>query len=139
MLDAKTASKRKRRSKVVPVIGAGLSLSLASGVSAATGGSASDMLTQNTGVSHEITLVEEEMCDVTLATSFDRENAGTFRRHVRLAAGGGCGCGICGGCSTGTDYAPSTVGRNINLPRYSIKPAHKYTHPHKRTHVPKNG
>jgi hypothetical protein len=78
----KLGSKRKRRSKVVPVLGAaGLSLSLASGASAATGGPAADMLTRNTGVSHEITLREEEVSDVSLATFyvFDKENPGTFR------------------------------------------------------------
>ena len=51
--------------KVVPVLGAaGLSLSLAGGASAATGGPAADMLTRNTGVTHEITLREEEVSDV---------------------------------------------------------------------------
>ena len=51
------------------------------------------MLTRNTGVSHQVTLCEEEIFDVSLATFyvFDKENAGTFRRGVRLAAGG-CGC-----------------------------------------------
>ena len=45
---------------------------------------------------HQVTLCEEEIFDVSLATFyvFDKENAGTFRRGVRLAAGGcgGCGC-----------------------------------------------
>jgi hypothetical protein len=138
----KTASKRKLRTKVVPVIGAGLSLSLASGVSAATGGPSSNLLTQNAAVSHELTLLEEEICDVTLATFFDRESGRTFRRPVRLAAGGGCGgCGCT--CSigdvTGPDYAAPTVGSNFNPPRYSIEPAYKHTHPRQRTRVPKRG
>ena len=69
MLPAKQASKRKRRGKAVPVLGAaGLSLSLASGASAATSGSTADMLTRSTGVSHQITLCEEEIFDVSLAT-----------------------------------------------------------------------
>ncbi len=52
----------------MPVLGAaGLSLSLASGASAAIGEPATDMLTP-TGVSHEITLCEEEISDVSLAT-----------------------------------------------------------------------
>jgi hypothetical protein len=46
---------------------AGLSLSLVSGVSAASGPVA-DMLTRNTGVNHQITLCEEEISDVSLAT-----------------------------------------------------------------------
>jgi len=146
MLHAKQASKRKRRGKAVPVLGAaGLSLSLASGASAATSGSAADVLTRNTGVSHQITLCEEEMFDVSLATFyiFDKENARTFRRGVRLAAGGGCGCGCpcsvgCGGCSTPTDYGAPTLGSNANPPRHWIMPAHKHTQAPKRKHVPKN-
>jgi hypothetical protein len=139
MLNAKRTSKRKLRTKVVPMIGAGLSLSLANGVSAATGGPASNQPTQNAVVSHEVTLLEEEICDVTLATFFDRENGGTFRRAVRRFAQGGCGCGcsVCGGCPAVTDYAAPTVGSNFNPPRYSIEPAYKHTHPRKRTRAPK--
>ncbi len=138
MLNAKKASKRRLRTKVVPLIGAGLSLSLANGVSAATGRLASNLLTQNTGPSHEVTLLEEEVCDVTLATFRDKENGGTFRRAVRLAEGGGCGCSVGGGCVSVPDYAAS-VQSNINSPRYAIEPAYKHTHPHKRTRVPKHG
>jgi hypothetical protein len=70
MSHAKQDSKRKRRSKAVPLLGAaGLSLSLASGASATTTADpAADRLTRNTGVSHEITLYEEEISDVSLAT-----------------------------------------------------------------------
>ena len=63
------------------------------------------MPTQNTWVSPEITLHEEEISDVSLATFyvFDKENP---RPGLRLAGhggcgghghGGGCGCGGCGG------------------------------------------
>jgi hypothetical protein len=59
---AKQASKRNRRSKALPVLGAaGLSFSLASG---ASGGPAVNMPTPNSGVSHEITLADEEISDV---------------------------------------------------------------------------
>ena len=134
MSDARQVSKRRHRSKAIPVLGAA-ALSLASAASAAIGGPAADMPTRNTGVSHEITLSEEEISDVSLATFyiFDKENAGTFRRGVRLAAGGGCG-----GCSVDTDYGASTLGNDDNLQHYSIKPAHKYAHAFKRAHVPKN-
>jgi hypothetical protein len=94
MLHAKQASKRKRTGKAIPVLGAaGLSLSLVSGAPAACGPVA-DMLTRNTGVNQQIILCEEEISDVSLATFhvFDNENAGAFRRGVKLA-GGGCGCG----------------------------------------------
>jgi hypothetical protein len=74
MSHAKQYSKRRRRSKAVPLLGAaGLSLSLASGASATTtADSTADPLTRNTGVSHEITLSEEEISDVTLATFYVR-------------------------------------------------------------------
>ncbi len=96
----KQTSRRKRKSKAVPVLGAaGLSLSLASGASAAMGGPASDMLTPTAGVSHEITLCEEEISDVSLATFyvFDKEIDPTVQQ-VKLARGG---CGGCGGCGCG--------------------------------------
>jgi len=83
MSHTKQTSKQKRRACAVPLLGAaGLSLSLASGSPAATEGPAADIPTQNTGVSHDITLGEEEISDVSLATFyvFDKENAGTFYR-----------------------------------------------------------
>jgi hypothetical protein len=98
MSHAKQAStKRKRSINAVPVLSiAGLSTSLASGASAAIGRPAADLLTPKTGMSHEITLCEEEISDVSLRTFyiFDKEKGGTFRRE--FAARGGCGCG--GGC-----------------------------------------
>ena len=97
------STKRKRSFNAVPVLSAaGLSLSLASGASAAIK-PAADMPTPKTGMSHEITLCEEEISDVSLATFYviDNENAGTFRRRIKLAQGGGCGCGGCGGCGGG--------------------------------------
>jgi hypothetical protein len=54
------------------------------------------MATPNPGMSHEITLYEEEIADVSLRTFyvFDKENSRTLRRGVQLAGWGGCGgCG----------------------------------------------
>ena len=90
MSGKKQASKRKRRNKIAPALGAaGLSLSLAGGTSAATGSQAADALTHNTIVSHEIMLSEEEITDVSLATFyvFDKENAEPTQHGVRLACG----------------------------------------------------
>ena len=102
MSHAEQASKRKRRSKALPVLGAaGLSFSLVSG---ASGGPTVNLPTPNTGASHEITLAEEEISDVSLATFyvFDKENTGTFRPNVQLVRGGGCGGGGgCRGCGGG--------------------------------------
>ena len=141
MSHAKQAStKRKRSMKAVPALGAaGLSLALASGVAAAASGPAAEMIGKNTGVSHEITLCEEEMSDVSLATFyvFDNENAGTLRRGVQIAAGG-CGGGGCGGCSTEPiDYGAPSLGSYSNPPRYSTQPARIYAQAPKHRHVPK--
>ena len=79
MSRAKRPSKRKRRSRALPALGAaGLSLSLASGVSAAP---AANIPTRSADLSHEFILAEEEISDVSLATFyvFDKENSGTFR------------------------------------------------------------
>jgi hypothetical protein len=124
-------SKRKRRSKALPVLGAaGLSLSLASGASAVTGGPAA-MLTRNIEVSHEITLREEEVPDVSLATFylFDKENPGTFRPGVRFAVGAG------GGCWTGTYYtSPGSGNDAYSPPPRPIRPGHG----HALKHAPKS-
>ena len=137
--EKQASTKRKRSMKAVPALGAaGLSLALASGVAAAASGPAAEMIGKNTALSHEITLYEEEMSDVSLATFyvFDNENAGTLRRGVKIAAGGcgGCGGGGCGGCST-ESIAPSLG--YANLPRYSTQPARIYAQAPKRRHVPK--
>jgi hypothetical protein len=112
---AHTKPKRRRRSKALPVLGAaGLSLSLASGASAVPAGPASP--TQNTTeVGQNITLGEEEIGDVSLATFyvFDKENDGIsgplqLVGHGGHGHGGGCGghghgggCGGCGGHGRG--------------------------------------
>jgi hypothetical protein len=130
MSQTKQASRPKRRRKAIPVLGAaGLSLSLVNGASAAMGGLAADMPARNTGVSHEITLGEEEISEVSLAAFyvFDKENPRTFRRGVQLAMGGGGGA--MGGCWTGTNYTDSPG------PPQS---AHKYTHATKPAPARKN-
>ena len=133
----KQASKRKRMSKTVPVLGAaGLSLTLASAASAATGGPVLDVLTPNTGASHQITLSDEEVSDVSL-TTFYVFNKEAFRPGKRLVMGmGGCGaCAGCGGCGcwTGTYYTSPVFGNDAYPP--PTGPAHRYVHAPK--HVPK--
>lgn len=143
MSQAKHASKRKRRGKAIPVLrAAGLSLSLASGASAAIAAPAAEVPTRNSGVGHENTLREEEIFDVSLATFhvFDEENAGTRRPGVRLAMAGSCacaGCGSCGPCWTGTYYTGSVIGGAAHPLPQAAKPARKHKHPSKRTQVPK--
>ena len=89
MSHAKQASKRKSRACAVPLLGAaGLSLSLATGASAATEVPAADIPTQNAWVNPEITFYEEEISDVSLATFyvFDKENVGTSKPAYDLPA-----------------------------------------------------
>ena len=104
MSQAKRASKGKRPSKAVSVLGiAGASLA------ASTGGSladvpVADLPSQNTAPFQFITLGEEEISDVSLATFhlFDKEGLGTPRSGIIQLARGGCGCGHgCGGCGHG--------------------------------------
>jgi hypothetical protein len=84
MLHAKHASKRRSRAKAVTVLGVAGALSLAGGASGAASDSAGDTLTQN--AAPVITLGEEEISDVSLATFyvFDHENAGARRPGLQL-------------------------------------------------------
>jgi hypothetical protein len=103
MAHAKHPSKRKSFKKAVPVAGlAGLSLSLVSGATTAIGGPAANIPMQATVPSHEITLGEEEISDVSLATFyvFDKETAEQARPELQLVRGG-CGGGGCGGRGCG--------------------------------------
>jgi hypothetical protein len=94
MSRGKQALNGKHRSKAVPVLQAGgLSLTLASGALGATGTATADTLSRNAGVAHVITLREEEISDVSLATFYvlDKERAGDFQAGERRLAAG-CAC-----------------------------------------------
>jgi hypothetical protein len=106
-MSKRALKKSKRRSKaVVPALGiTGLSLSLASGVAASTGGATDVQLNSQP---HELFLGEEEVFDTSLSAfyTFDRENGEptSLAQQVKLVARGGCGgCGCggrgCGGCA----------------------------------------
>jgi hypothetical protein len=125
----KRASKRKRRSKTIPALGAaGLSLTLASEASLAATEPALDTMTRKAGVSHEIIFREEEIFDVTLASFyvFDKERAGAFRA-------GGALTFMCRGCcefaclagpaaSENNAYSPPVYSPPVPRP---VRPAHK--------------
>ena len=118
MSRAKQASKAERRIKAVPVLGAaGLSLTLASGAYGASSTPAADVLSRTAGMTHEITLREEEISEVSLATFhvFDKES----QAGQRLA----CGCG--GGCCLFA-RAPSSAFGNAPYSPPSVSPAHKH-------------
>jgi len=103
MSNSEKGSKRKRRSKALPVLGAaaGLSLSLASTASAVPGGPAAILPTSGNGDGNKVFLGEEEIADVSLATFyvFDKEDLGTHSdSNVELVRHGCHGCHGCGGC-----------------------------------------
>jgi hypothetical protein len=95
MPHAKQPSMKPRRSiKALPTVkAAGLSLSPAPAIDAPT----TNMLTPKIELAHKITLCEEEISDVSLATFylFDSEKTQTLKFRT---PGGGCGCAQgCGG------------------------------------------
>jgi hypothetical protein len=97
MSQAKDASKRKRRRKVVPVLGAAGALSLAGGAAyAATSAPTADLPSKSTVSPHQMVLGEEEVADVSLSKFFvfDKEN-GKAQLGEQVAWRG---CGRCGGC-----------------------------------------
>ena len=98
----KQASKKKRVTKAVPALGAaGLTFSLVGGASAAVAPGTDESLTPNFSPNHQLTLGEEEIADVSLATFyvFDKELAAAAKDGIQLARGCGCrGCGGCRGC-----------------------------------------
>lgn len=117
MPGVKKASKRKHVTKAVPVLGAaGLTFSLAGGASASAVPTSDVPPKPNIAPSHEITLGEEEIADVSLATFyvFDKENTAAARNGVQIAwrGCGGCrgcracrACRACGGCRCGVGCA----------------------------------
>jgi hypothetical protein len=109
MRQAKQTSKRKRRSKALPVLGAaGLSLSLAGTASAVPGGPAVNLPTSGNRDGNQVFLEEEEIADVSLATFyvFEKEDLASgssvelVRHGCHGCRGRGCHRG-CGGCHHG--------------------------------------
>lgn len=104
MPQVKQASKRKRVTSAVPVLGAaGLTFSLVGGASAAVAPANDIPQTPNYSPSHEVTLGEEEIADVSLATFyvFDKESTAAAKDGMKVAwrGCGGCGCRGCRGCA----------------------------------------
>jgi hypothetical protein len=131
---AKKSTKRKVRSKTMPVLGvAGITFSLLTGGSAAL---AHPSLEQpSAGHSHDVVLKDEEVSDVSLATfyAFDREDQGGVPR-LRLAAGISCAaCATCAGaCAWGGNYYGYGPPPVYNQAYPSYVPAQKYQRGRKR-------
>jgi len=117
MPQGKQASKQKRVAKAaVPAVGAaGLSVGLVGGAFASATPTADVPQKLNFAPTQAVTLDEEEMADVKLATFhlFDKENNGSALQQMawgcrcggcracracRACAVRGCGCGGCAGC-----------------------------------------
>jgi hypothetical protein len=103
---SKRSSKSKRRSKALPALGfAGVSLSMAGGACASTSEASANTPPTSQSQNHEVFLGDEEIFDVSLSAFyvFDKENGGAppLAQHLKLARGGGCGCGRGGGCGCG--------------------------------------
>jgi hypothetical protein len=102
MPQVKQVSKQKRVTKAaIPALGAaGLTFSLAGSASAAAVPAMDAPQKLNFVPNHEITLGEEEMADVSLATFhlFDKENVGSDVQVAWRSCGGCRGCRGCGGC-----------------------------------------
>jgi hypothetical protein len=96
----KEASKRKRVTKAaVRALGAtSLTFGLAGGASASATPTADVPQKSNFAPTQAITLNEEEIADVSLATFylFDKESTEAARNGIQLARG--CACGGCRGC-----------------------------------------
>jgi hypothetical protein len=104
MSRVKQSSTKKRVMKSAPVLGAaGLTFSMIGGASAAAVPTADAAQAPTVGLGQQVTLGEEEIADVSLATFyvFDKENTASAKGGVQLAwrGCGGCrGCRGCGGC-----------------------------------------
>jgi hypothetical protein len=99
MSRVKQASKQRRVTKAVPALGAaGLTFSLVGSASAAVAPATDESQTLNYSPNHQITLGEEEIADVSLATFyvFDKEGTEAARNGVQVAWG--CRCGGCRAC-----------------------------------------
>jgi len=95
----KQASKQKRVTKAMPALGAaGLTFSLVGGASAAVAPTIDESQTPNYSPNHQITLGEEEIADVSLATFYVFDKEGTEAAHKGIQMAWGCRCGGCRGC-----------------------------------------
>ena len=97
---ARVKQSSKRVKAALPALGAaGLTFSMVGGASAAAVPVNDATQTTNYSPNHQITLGEEEIADVSLATFyvFDKE-ATTAAKEGNVQLARGCGCRGCGGC-----------------------------------------
>jgi hypothetical protein len=96
-MSKRALKKSKRRSKAIPVlVAAGLSLSLASGASASTGGQVADVTPQTSTPNHEIFLGEEEISDVSRRSMSSTRKMPHNRSSARKLPGAADVVGVAG-------------------------------------------
>jgi hypothetical protein len=102
MTQARRSSIRKRKKAALALGAAGVSLAMTGAASATA--PATNVPSQDNA--RRLILTEEEISDVSLATFqvFDRENP-PLSQGIRVARGGGCGCGHGGGGGGGCAHA----------------------------------
>jgi len=127
MPQTRHVSKRKNRKEGVALGIVGISLSLAGGAFAAAAVPPMDTSSRPVAPGGEITLYEEEVADVSLATFYVFDKEAGKPHGVRLAAGGcggcmGCGCGGCG-CAWACSASGSKDTWEVPRPPHSAKPA----------------
>ncbi len=107
MTQARRSSIRKRKKAALALGAAGVSLAMTGAASATA--PATNVPSQDNA--RRLILAEEEISDVSLATFqvFDRENP-PLNQGIRVARGGGCGCGGCGHGGGGGGCAHAAVG-----------------------------
>src|SRR5580692_4903570 len=107
MTQARRNSIRKRKKAALALGAAGVSLAMTGAASATA--PATNVPSQDNA--RRLILTEEEISDVSLATFqvFDRENPPP-NQGIRVARGGGCGCGGCGHGGGGGGCAHASFG-----------------------------
>src|SRR5580692_7850021 len=107
MTQARRNSIRKRKKAALALGAAGVSLAM-TGAASATAPATNEPSQDN---ARRLILTEEEISDVSLATFqvFDRENP-PLSQGIRVARGGGCGCGHGGGGGGGCAHAGGGCG-----------------------------
>src|ERR1700728_2616617 len=111
MARVKQSSKKRVRAALPALGAAGLTFSMVGGASAAAVPANDATQTTNYTPNHQITLGEEEIADVSLATFyvFDKESTAAAKDgNIQLARG--CGCRGCRGCGRGCGCGVGWVG-----------------------------
>ena len=99
MSRVKQALKQRRVTKAMPALGAaGLTFSLVASASAAVAPATDKSQTPNYSPNHQITLGDEEIADISLATFYVFDKEGTEPAHTGVQLAWVARCGGCRAC-----------------------------------------